>query len=332
MISIEVDTKPDSDWNKRLLQSGFGSVYQSQERAALLEMENVSNYFLKFIDSKGNIIGQLLTSIRERFKGESLRTKILNIAPGLEKNSCEWSYGPVIFHSGFDLEIYSLLKDFFHSKNFVVKGWAHPLSPGDPEILQKYFQIKKCGTFLINLEKTKDEVFQSLDKHSCQKNIERSTKRGVKIEELTEETLPEYYKLINETRAESGREKGDFEYLVYRWRKFKPLGYSGFLARKNGVPIGGLLFSYMNGHIIEIGVARSKEDTRNHLYSQDLLKWKIIDWGIENKMKYYDLTGFNPEPISQKEEGITRYKKKWGGTPYYYYRILSKPNTLTGKL
>ena len=48
MISIEVDTKPDSDWNKRLLQSGFGSVYQSQERAALLEMENVSNNFLKF--------------------------------------------------------------------------------------------------------------------------------------------------------------------------------------------------------------------------------------------------------------------------------------------
>ena len=46
MISIEVDTKPDSDWNKRLLQSGFGSVYQSQERAALLEMENVSNLHL----------------------------------------------------------------------------------------------------------------------------------------------------------------------------------------------------------------------------------------------------------------------------------------------
>ena len=38
MISIEVDTKPDSDWNKRLLQSGFGSFYKSQERAALLEM------------------------------------------------------------------------------------------------------------------------------------------------------------------------------------------------------------------------------------------------------------------------------------------------------
>ena len=121
----------------------------------------------------------------------------MNIAPGLEKNSCEWSYGPVIFHSGFDLEIYSLLKDFFHSKNFVVKGWAHPLSPGDPEILQKYFQIKKWGTFLINLEKTKDEVFQSLDKHSCQKNIERSTKRGVKIINIIV-TIVEKTHFINE--------------------------------------------------------------------------------------------------------------------------------------
>ena len=49
-------------------------------------------------------------------------------------------------------------------------------------------------------------------------------------------------------------------------------------------------------------------------------------------MKYYDLTGFNPNPISQKEEGIVRYKKKWGGTPYYYYRILSKSNALSGKI
>ena len=35
------------------------------------------------------------------------------------------------------------------------------------------------------------------------------------IDPFSEETLPEYYELINEMRAESGREKGDFEYLVF---------------------------------------------------------------------------------------------------------------------
>jgi len=256
----------------------------------------------------------------------------LNLVPRLEKKSCEWSYGPVIFCSGHDAEIYSLIQDFLHSNNFIVRGWAHPLLPGNPEILQKHFQIKKWGTFLINLERPKDEIFKNFDKHSCQKNIERSIKRGVKIEELTEGTLPEYYDLINKMRKESGRERSDFEILANRWKKFQPLGYSGLLARKDGNLTGGILFSYMSRHIIEIGVARSKEDTKNNLYSQDLLKWKIMEWGIKNKMKYYDLTGFNPEPISKKEEGIIRYKKKWGGIPHYYYRILNKPNTLTGKI
>lgn len=332
MISVEIDTKPDKNWNKRLLESGYGNIYQTEDRASLLATENVPNYFLKFVDPKGNIVGQLLTSIRTRFRGTGIKTKVFKLTPGLKKSVCEWSYGPVILNSEFNSEIYLALKNFLRSKNFTVNGWTHPLLPGNPEILAKYFQIRKWGTFLIDLEKPIDELYKNLDKHSCRKNIERSIKRGVTVEEMTEETLSEYYELINEMRSDAGREKGNFEHLVGRWKQFKPLGYSGFLARKNGQPTGGLLFSFMNGHIIEIGVARSKEDTQNNLYSQDLIKWRIIGWGVDNKMKYYDLTGFNPEPISKKEEGIFRYKRKWGGLPRYYYRILEKPNILTGKI
>jgi len=57
------------------------------------------------------------------------------------------------------------------------------------------------------------------------------------------------------------------------------------------------------------------------LYSQDLIKWKIIEWGIENKMNWFDFAGANPKPQNQKEEGILRYKKKWGGKQYQYYII-----------
>ena len=132
----------------------------------------------------------------------------------------------------------------------------------------------------------------------------------------------------NKTRKK-GQKKADLEFFKYRWKLFQPLGYSGFLARKDHEPVSGLLFSYVNGYIIEIGVARSIRDTQEKLYSQDLIKWKIIEWGIKNKMKYYDLTGFNPNPISKREEGITQYKKKWGGKAFYYYRILEKPNIFT---
>jgi len=81
------------------------------------------------------------------------------------------------------------------------------------------------------------------------------------------------------------------------------------------------LFSYFNNYIIEGAVARSNKDTLEKLYSQDLIKWKIIEWGIENNMKYYDLAGFNPDPKSEKEKGIMNYKKKWGGRKYDYWII-----------
>ena len=69
------------------------------------------------------------------------------------------------------------------------------------------------------------------------------------------------------------------------WKILKPVGYSGFLAKKDNVLIGGIMFSTFNNYIIKGGVARSDYDTKMKLYSQDLIKWNIIQWGIKNRMK-----------------------------------------------
>ena len=61
----------------------------------------------------------------------------------------------------------------------------------------------------------------------------------------------------------------------------KLLGYSGFLAKKDNIPVGGILFSSFSKHILEVGVARSKKDTDEHLYAQDLLKWEYHQMGTK---------------------------------------------------
>ena len=48
---------------------------------------------------------------------------------------------------------------------------------------------------------------------------------------------------------------------------------------------------------------------------------QIIEWGIENNQRFYDLTGINPNPKTDKELGIFRYKKKWGGNLVNYNLI-----------
>ncbi len=36
----------------------------------------------------------------------------------------------------------------------------------------------------------------------------------------------------------------DYQATLDWWRRIKPIGYSGFLARKEGKAISGILFSY----------------------------------------------------------------------------------------
>lgn len=318
MISIDVDEIPDSKWNNRLLSSGLGTIYQTKEMKINYERQGQKPFFLKFINTKGNIIGQLILRESSRFAKKGAAGSALKKIPGMKKLVYIWNYGPVIFDQEADVDVYLSLEKFLIEKGCKVSGWTHPFFPGNATILSKNFNIQKWGTFIINLQKPKDEIYQKIEKHNGRKNIERSLKRGVEIEEINEKSLLEYTELRNKM---NDSQEEDYKKMLQWWRLLKPLGYSGFLARKDGKAIGGLLFSYFDKFIIEGGVARSSEDTTKKLYAQDLIKWKIIEWGVENRMKFYNLAGFNPKPTSKKEEGIFRYKKKWGGDIYNYWHI-----------
>ncbi len=318
MISIESSDEPDSLWNSNLLKTEFATIYQTKEWAEIISNLGRTPLFLKFVNNKGKIIGQLLISITSRLARKGILQSFMRKIPISSSLLYSWSYGPIIFDE--ENSIYDELKDFLFLKKCKVSGTGHPFHNIIPET-DKRFIIKNWSTFLIDLTKPKNELYDNIDKHSGRKNIERSLNRGVLVEEITEKSLPEYSEMVNAERKSVKGNLIDYEHLLKSWRLLKPLGYSGFLAKKDGIPIGGLLFSYLNGHIIEGGVARSPFDTKNKLYSQDLIKWKIVEWGIENKMKFYNLAGINPNPESKKEEGILRYKKKWGDKKYDYWII-----------
>ncbi len=108
-------------------------------------------------------------------------------------------------------------------------------------------------------------------------------------------------------------EQYSYEDIVDGYNFVKSVGQKGFLARLNKEVIGGIFISTFNGNINEWGVAGSKLDREKKLSSLDFLRWKIIEWGIENNSNYYDLSGEKIENRTTKEEGIFRNKKKWGG-------------------
>lgn len=323
MITLEIDEKPDTDWNNRLLNSEGGNIYQTKEYGIHLIRMGQTPYFVKFINGKGNIIGQLLLGSIARFKKKGNKGKLLNKFPGVAKEIYRWTYGPVIFNNKFNNEIFFELNKLIKLKKCLIHGKTNPFFSIDAKSLEKNFQIKKWKTHLINLQDDKETLYHNIDKHSGRKNIERSIKRGVCIEEITEKNIPEYVKLRNDTVTEETNKVTEQEMIDWL-QLLHPIGYGGFMARVDEIPIGGIFFASFNKIIIEGGVARSKKDYELKLYSQDLIKWKIIEWGINNNMRYYDLAGFNPNPTNPKEEGIKRYKEKWGGKETTYWILSNK--------
>jgi hypothetical protein len=320
-MTIEIYEDVDDTWDNLLLKSDMATIYQTKGYAEIVSTINKIPLFLKFLDPSGNIIGQLLITIESQLSKKKFVGNLLkNLFPSIG-NIYTWTYGPIIFDNNYD--VYDELEKFLLSKKCSVSGWGHPFHHQFPTPFKK-LKINNWSTFLIDLSLSKFEIYQNIDKHSGRKNIERSEKRGVKIEEINENNLIDYVNLVNDERKLEKREFLDYDYMLKSWRACKKYGYSGFIARKDEIPIGGLLFSYVNGHIIEGGVARSLIDKKDNLYSQDLIKWNIIKWGIENKMKFYNLAGFNPHPELNKEKGIFRYKKKWGGNQYDYWRMQTK--------
>ena len=321
MEYLEIQEEPSKDWNEFLLKSEFGTIYQTKEYAAYSKsLLKFKPKYMKFFDSTGSVIGQLL--LFETFRGRrktakffgrgriySCLSKIGNIFP----QEAIWISGPVVSDVCNNKVVMKLLGDFIMEKKYKFCGSVHPLNNSCffPESFN--FLSKNLGTFLIDLKLGKEKIFKNSDKHSVQKNIERSRKRGVKITKVdNKKDLVTYYELLHEFRKANHLQPYSYEDVVKGYDFLKNVGQIGFLAWYDEIPIGGIFVSTFNGYINEWGIARSSLDSEKNLYSIDLLRWTIIEWGIENKKNYYDLSGVEIENRNIKEEGIFRNKKKWG--------------------
>jgi lipid II:glycine glycyltransferase (peptidoglycan interpeptide bridge formation enzyme) len=312
MIEIQIHEEADDSWNNRLLNSKIGSIYHTVEYANFIIHKGWTPKFIIFLDNTGKIVGQILLSTYSRFEKKGILKKIFSYLPGTKNQMYRWVFGPIIFDSKFKQQIYKKLFEYLSSQNCRVYGTEHPLESNVITKFNSKFSLTNWGTFLIDLSKTKNEIWTHLDKHSARKNIERSQNRGVQVNEMTFQDLKEYFELLKETKSKVNWDV-DFDEITLLWNTLKSVGFTGFIAKFENMPIGGLLVSHFNNYINEWGVGRTDFDSLHKLYSQDLIKWKIIEWGINNKFHFYDLTGVNPSPQSQKEKGIFRYKQKWGG-------------------
>ena len=101
----------------------------------------------------------------------------------------------------------------------------------------------------------------------------------------------------------------------------KNVGQKGFIARLDEKPIASTLITSFNGYINEQGFSRSKDDYEQLLNGTDMIKWHVIKWGHDTGRKIFDLSGVEADLSDKKNQGIFKFKKKWGGQfqDWYHY-------------
>jgi len=319
-ISISIENEVTKDWNKLILCSKWGTRYQTKEYAQFRKkILGDLPIFMKFRKKGAETVGQLLL-FQTRFGLKRLKKLFgdglfFSFSRKLSspRRRFQWAYGPIILDNNDKKEVADALAKFLILKKYSFSGHQHPL---DSLTFSKRFnfQATKNATFIIDLNKSLEEILYKAKKNSVRKNIKRAEERAVTVHQTnSEKDVIRHYELLKEHRLRNNLTPPSKDSVLENYRIGKSTGLTGFVAMYNDKPVGSITMSAYNGYITEQGITRSEIDIKKNLYSQDLLRWNIIKWGKKNNFRYYDLAGVKPEDRSKKEEGIFRNKGKWGG-------------------
>ena len=245
--------------------------------------------------------------------------------------------GPVVDESGtFDMLFNEIKKIAKEEKSFFLKI--------DPpiELSQKCFsnfrrsfsEVQPKDTLMLDLEKSEEELLKEM-KQKTRYNIRLAEKRGIKIRNyklgitdqeefrkkfdffwnLTEETSKrdkftshnkEYYQKMLESLSDKDQNRRDKQNL---YAKLYLAEYKEKIIAANIVLYFGDLAVYLHGS--------SSSEYRN-LMAPYLLQWKQIQDAKTQGHKKYDFWGITIAGKKKNWQGITKFKKGFGGEEKSY--------------
>lgn len=335
MSSLEIDIrcKTPENWDENLTKSPYASIHQTSYYAKHCEDLGEKVYFLS-LKRDGEVFAQNLVHVQ--CASSYVSTELLGLRPFSFKIPPTWlsfEYGP-IFRGINDQYIHSFVKLIL--KTFrsvpVLQALPHPLARDQPETFRRLgFEVTPSTTYLIDLTLDIEQLWKNI-RRKTRGNVKRAIKRGVCVEIADSVSdFNEYFWLLNESRKRRKMRSANYDVKkeVDMWRK----GISRdvmrlFVAKYKGRITAGSLIPFFNGYLNEWGVAQSTFDKSNRLYSTDLIKWKIIEWGHYSGQRYYDLT------LAEESGGVAFFKRKWGGRriDLHVYSNLSKKGGLVNFL
>jgi hypothetical protein len=139
------------------------------------------------------------------------------------------------------------------------------------------------------------------------RNIKKAEKRGISIENgISNEQLREFYSMHIATRRRHGVPVQPWRFFVLLKQEILDRGLGQiWIARKDENPIAGTIFLHWYNTLTYKFGASIEQGREN--FANDLLMWRSMCWGCQNG---YTILDWGRSDIG--EDGLRRYKKKWG--------------------
>ncbi|MDP2430946.1 MAG: GNAT family N-acetyltransferase [Pseudomonadota bacterium] len=188
--------------------------------------------------------------------------------------------------------------------------------------LRNDYAFNNWATYVLNLTSSEDDLLMSLD-HSARKGIKKALREGVSIRKIdTWDSYQEnFLRPYLDWTINSDRDAFTHDANIIWHHPGHSRYYHYFTAfHRDGRALAVLGMYVFAGVATEITSAIAPVAFDEKIPVQDILHWEMFLEAKRQGCHYFDLAGVAPNPGSQKEENIRRFKKKWGGQYVVYDR------------
>ena len=331
MIKVKVDRNGAPDgWDQMWRGSGLGGIYQTNRWAQLaIALRRAQAIYIR-VEKNGTQVAQCLL-IKENAFSDRLRRSALSpiLLPVLGRclQTVYCLNGPIFFETPTYDVVEALVKTAEEIATDALELSFSPQRPLAYQVSESQWQKmgyvqRQHATYLVDLQ----QDFEKNCHRSVRKNVRKCRELGVTVKEVEQGQYPLFYQLIDQSRKASGINSFPYEHFVAH---IEALGSHklSFIAELNGKMIAGLGILAFNDLLIEVEAATSPTCRERRIQAHDLLKMDIMNWGCQKGARFFDLAGVAIQPRNKREEGIKRFKSKFGGQYLEYYsytKVLSK--------
>jgi len=184
------------------------------------------------------------------------------------------------------------------------------------------FKRKEGLTSIIDLTKSKEDLWEGVRKSFIRKQIEKGKRIGVIVKRDTNfKSFTKVYRLFRKGKhiprdsIKAFKENGT---LLSAYFKGKYIAGGVFVENRDNIRAWSLASVRLNG---------LDGKTREIVgYANRIIIWEAMMHAKEKGIKKFDLGGINPESSKKEEQTLAEFKEAYGGErvkAYYYHKIYS---------